>query len=99
MQVKCSIEKPYTFWTEADFYVQLMYGNAYPTKDRELFAIGSGSGGGDYLYPQDGPTVYSIEDEQKNAVHGTYNCWCICTGGDSSNVTWYASTGGSLIDR
>ena len=75
-------------WQEADFHTKLLgTGGSYEQDDQNL---GFQCGGGDYYYPGRYSQVYTCTV----ASSGTYNCWCICSGGNSGGA-WYASTGGT----
>ncbi len=87
MAVDCNITGPYTMFNTATFYAQLLGGSNYALNEQLNVDIQGGMGN-DYVVPQDYLIGYSAIN------HGTYNFWCICSGGNSGGA-WYASTGGT----
>ena len=83
-QVKCTVEA-YNQWTNAEFHVQLLNGDeSYKGTD----VISEVYGPGDFYDPVGGYHPIRV------VGGGTYNNWCICSGG-SSGGAFNVSTGGT----
>ena len=75
-----------SLWEKAIFHTQLLGGDeSYSTPDFDNVNV---DGPGDYYYPSGG--YYPV----KVIGGGTYNNWCICSGGNSGGP-FYVSTGGT----
>ncbi len=85
-QVDCNMG-PGQEWTNADFHNNRLGGgddHLHP----DILSVYSGGSGGDYYDPASGQYDIGV------AGGGTYNCWCICSGG-SSGGAFNVSTGGT----
>ncbi len=89
--VDCNLSSGDTIWAKADFHCTLLGGDG--TYDYDQPTDVNQYGEGDHFYS----SYFNLAEF--NSPHGTYNCWCVCSGyyyeGPNSGQTWYASTGGT----
>lgn len=83
-QVECTVDAE-NEWTNAEFHTQLLGGGEYYKVNDPIYRV---YGPGDFYDPNGG--YHPV------AVHGggTYNNWCICSGGNSGGP-FSVSTGGT----
>lgn len=87
-RVQCTMTD-FTCWVGSDFHCDLIgdvNGGPVPS-----YVFANINGQGSYVSP-DAPSLVIWNNLQTGS---TYDCYCICDGGDSSNVRWFASTGGA----
>jgi len=91
-RVACSMTG-YTEWNTDIMHNNRLGGGDDHTSLTHTVSAYSSSSGGDFTDPMGGAAggvyVYNV------AGGGTYNSWCICSGGDSTNGAWDVSTGGT----
>ncbi len=75
-------------WKTADFHCLLLGGDGTYNPPQPA-DVNEYCGVGDYFYS----SYFNLAEF--SAPHGTYNCWCVCSGTDYYGAAWDASTGGT----